>query len=81
MSTDTSDVPQPPATENAAVANESESPGPEIVETTKTAEPAEPQDAPSIEEPEPEKHKPKPKLCGICDKEQGKYKCPRCGLP
>lgn len=25
--------------------------------------------------------KPKPKLCGVCDKEQGKYKCPRCGLP
>lgn len=25
--------------------------------------------------------KPKPKLCGICEKEDGKYKCPRCSLP
>lgn len=25
--------------------------------------------------------KPTPKLCGICDKEEGKYKCPRCALP
>lgn len=25
--------------------------------------------------------KPKPKLCGICDKVEAKYKCPRCALP
>ncbi|KUI60622.1 Protein HIT1 [Cytospora mali] len=25
--------------------------------------------------------KPKPKLCGICEKEEAKYKCPRCSLP
>lgn len=25
--------------------------------------------------------KPKPKLCGICEKEGGRYKCPRCSLP
>lgn len=25
--------------------------------------------------------KPKPMLCGICEEENGKYKCPRCSLP
>lgn len=25
--------------------------------------------------------KPKPNLCGICEKDMGKYKCPRCALP
>ena len=25
--------------------------------------------------------KPAPKLCGICEKEEAKYKCPRCSLP
>lgn len=25
--------------------------------------------------------KPKPKLCGICENEDAKYKCPRCSLP
>lgn len=27
--------------------------------------------------------KPQPKLCGVCDKDEGKYKCPRpgCQLP
>ncbi|PSR82242.1 hypothetical protein BD289DRAFT_341238, partial [Coniella lustricola] len=25
--------------------------------------------------------KPQPKLCGICDVDAGKYKCPRCALP
>lgn len=25
--------------------------------------------------------KPQPKLCGICEKEPGKYKCPRCSIP
>lgn len=25
--------------------------------------------------------KPQPKLCGICEAEPGKYKCPRCALP
>lgn len=32
---------------------------------------------------EPAPAKPQPKLCGICDKDEGKYKCPRpgCQLP
>ncbi|KAF3766227.1 hypothetical protein M406DRAFT_346225 [Cryphonectria parasitica EP155] len=25
--------------------------------------------------------KPKPRLCGICEEQEGKYKCPRCSLP
>lgn len=25
--------------------------------------------------------KPQPKLCGICEKQEGKYKCPRCSIP
>lgn len=25
--------------------------------------------------------RPAPKLCGICEKEEAKYKCPRCSLP
>lgn len=25
--------------------------------------------------------KPKPRVCGICEKDDGKYKCPRCSLP
>lgn len=35
--------------------------------------------AAAVEEAPPQK--PQPKLCGICEKGQGKYKCPRCSIP
>lgn len=35
--------------------------------------------AEAIEELTPPK--PQPKMCGICEKEPGKYKCPRCSIP
>ncbi|KAG6360328.1 hypothetical protein INS49_011385 [Diaporthe citri] len=37
-------------------------------------------DAPTAEIEEVPPPKPQPKLCGICEKQEGKYKCPRCSI-
>ncbi|KAK2607483.1 hypothetical protein N8I77_006151 [Diaporthe amygdali] len=42
--------------------------------TTETTEKTE-----TTEEPPPPK--PQPKICGICEKQEAKYKCPRCSIP
>lgn len=38
-------------------------------------------DATSAEVDELPPPKPQPKLCAICEKQEGKYKCPRCSIP
>lgn len=38
-------------------------------------------DATTTENEEVPPPKPQPKLCGICEKQEGKYKCPRCSIP
>ncbi|KAK1832214.1 protein HIT1 [Podospora conica] len=51
------------------------------------AEPSAPEGSPStvkedeMEAPPPPPAKPGPRLCGVCNKEVAKYKCPRCTLP
>lgn len=70
---------------STAVQDTSQNPGAETVaqetakmeETASVANTENGEDA-AVEEPP---SKPKPKLCGICEKEDGRYKCPRCSLP
>ncbi|KAK4189953.1 hypothetical protein QBC35DRAFT_491568 [Podospora australis] len=37
--------------------------------------------SPEPESPPPKRRKPDPKVCGVCETQPGKYKCPRCTMP
>lgn len=76
MSTDVQDVP-PALGAEGNVREDSKTK--EAAPVNATGEDAE--GAAAEEEATKPKPKPKPKLCGICDKQDGKYKCPRCSLP
>lgn len=81
MSADAQETPQ------AAAGNDIAGPEPttdrQEAATAAAAAPtqAEPESAAEATEEVPETTRPKPTLCGICEKVEAKYKCPRCALP
>ncbi|KAK3946088.1 protein HIT1 [Diplogelasinospora grovesii] len=68
---------------SAVQKNTNAEPEPQPHETTTSAAPASGDGITSDDAP-PDNTAPQtraPKLCGVCNKEQGKYKCPRCTMP
>lgn len=67
-----------------AVANNAAGPEPTTDRHEAAAAPpaeAEPESTAEATEEVPQATRPKPKLCGICEQAEAKYKCPRCALP